>query len=181
MEAPEVPTEHLHEHLEHAAEHGGERWTLGVALSSALLAALAAVASLMAGKHSNEGMIAQLKASDTWAYYQSKSIKVALLKSKIETQAALGRAAKKEDKDKLVEDGKKMEELQKEAGTLEAESHEHLEREETFARAVTLFQIAIALGAIAALTRRKPFWLVSLAFGAGGIGFLLLGLLRTAG
>jgi hypothetical protein len=46
-----------------------------------------------------------------------------------------------------------------------------------FARGVTLFQIAIAIGAIAALTSRRRFWLVSLVFGAVGIVFLVQGLM----
>src|SRR3954470_9487287 len=38
MEAPEVPTEHLHEEIHHRAGHAKSPWTMGVALSSALLA-----------------------------------------------------------------------------------------------------------------------------------------------
>jgi hypothetical protein len=44
-----------------------------------------------------------------------------------------------------------------------------------FARAVTLFQIAIAVGAIAALTNRKSFWYVSMALGVAGAYFLTTG------
>jgi len=43
MEAPEVPTEHLHEQMEHHAHQHKARWITGVALSSAMLAGLAAV------------------------------------------------------------------------------------------------------------------------------------------
>jgi len=35
-----------------------------------------------------------------------------------------------------------------------------------------MFQIAIAVGAISVLTRRRAFWFVSLAFGAAGILFV---------
>jgi hypothetical protein len=37
-----------------------------------------------------------------------------------------------------------------------------------------MFQIAIAIAAISALTRRRRFWIVSLLFGAAGCVFLLL-------
>ena len=47
-----------------------------------------------------------------------------------------------------------------------------------FAKSVTVFQVSIALAAIAALTRRKPMWWVSLAAGAAGAGFFVLGLSR---
>jgi hypothetical protein len=44
---------------------------------------------------------------------------------------------------------------------------------------VTMFQVAIAVGAISVLTRRRNFWFASLAFGAVGVGFLGYGLLGT--
>lgn len=100
MEAPEVPLEAAQEHIhEHAHGHGGgekARWILGVALSSAIVAALAAVASLKAGHHANEALLNQidannqiLKASDQWALYQAKGVKLAVLTSKIDTLKAL--------------------------------------------------------------------------------------------
>ena len=48
--------------------------------------------------------------------------------------------------------------------------HKH----EVFARRVTMFQIAIAIAAISALTKKRPFWIVSLLFGAAGCAFLVL-------
>jgi hypothetical protein len=46
-----------------------------------------------------------------------------------------------------------------------------------FARAVTIFQIAIAMGAISVLARRPKLWWVSLGLGAAGLVFLIQGLL----
>jgi hypothetical protein len=43
-----------------------------------------------------------------------------------------------------------------------------------FARGVTMFQIAIAIAAISALTRKRSFWFVSLIFGTFGCVFLVL-------
>ena len=37
-----------------------------------------------------------------------------------------------------------------------------------------MFQIAIAIAAISALTRRRKFWIVSLLFGGVGCAFLVL-------
>jgi hypothetical protein len=37
-----------------------------------------------------------------------------------------------------------------------------------------MFQIAIAIAAISALTKKRSFWLVSLVFGAVGCAFLVL-------
>ncbi len=177
MEEIEVPTEHLHEELHHHAEHGGNSWNMGVALSSALLAALAAVAALLAGHHANEAMIEQLKASDQWAYYQAKGIKSAVLATKIDLVKALGRHAAKADEEKLADYKKEQAEITEKATELETGSHAHLAHHVILARAVTLFQVAIAIGAISVLTKKKRFWHVSMGFGAIGVFFLVQGLL----
>ena len=39
-----------------------------------------------------------------------------------------------------------------------------------------MFQVCIAIAAIAVLTGRRPFWWVSLVFGAAGIYFMAVGL-----
>jgi hypothetical protein len=171
MEEPEVPTEHLHEHIQEHAEHSTEKWILGVALSSALLAALAAVASLLAGHNANEAVISQIESSDQWNYYQSKSIKEAQLAGKADILAALDKPVPDADKAKLAQYEKEKEEVRKEAERLEKESQHLLRTHEALAGSVTLFQIAIAVGAISVLIKRKPFWFVSLAVGIIGVGF----------
>jgi len=175
MEAPEVPTEHLHEEMQHHAGHGKPAWTMGVALSSALLAGLAAVCSLLAGHHANEAMIEQIQSSDKWAYYQAKGIKAAVLGSKIELLEAEGKPSSAKDRQRMGDYKKEQDEIASEANEKARSSEEHLQRHVVFARGVTLFQIAIAIGAISALTNRRAFWLVSLAFGALGIVFLAQG------
>ena len=175
MEEPEVPTEHLSEEINHHAAHAKASWTMGVALSSALLAGLAAVCSLMAGHHANEAMVEQIQSSDKWSYYQAKGIKAAVLESKLELLEAEARPASGKDREKLTGYRKEQEEISAEAKEKEHASEEHLRRHVIFARGVTLFQIAIAIGAISALTNRRAFWFVSLAFGLAGIFFLVQG------
>ena len=175
MEDPEVPTEHLHEDMEHHAAHSKAPWTLGVALSSALLAALAAVCSLLAGHHANEAMVDQIRSSDKWAYYQAKGIKSSVLSSKLEILEAEGKPVSEKDRQKIADYKKDQDDISAEATEMEHSAEGHLKVHVVFARAVTLFQIAIAIGAIAALTNRRPFWFLSLIFGAVGIYFLLAG------
>ena len=177
MEEPEVPTEHLHEHIKEHAEHSTEKWILGVALSSALLAAFAAVASLLAGHNANEAVIAQIESSDQWSYYQSKSIKEAQLAGKIDILAALDKPAVDADKDKVAQYEKEKEEVRKEAEHLEKEAQHLLGTHEALAVSVTLFQIAIAVGAISVLIKRKSFWYASIVVGIIGIGFFAQALL----
>jgi Domain of unknown function (DUF4337) len=171
MEEAEVPLEHLHEQIHHHAEHGGERWISWVALSTAILAVLAAISGLLSGKHANEAMMSQIQASDQWSYYQAKSIKASVLDAKM----TLTDSATEKDKEKAAKYQEEQAEIKQEAEHKEAEARSNFHKHEIFARGVTMSQIAIAIAAISALTRRRPFWVVSLVFGAIGFVFLVLG------
>jgi len=173
MEEIEVPTEHLHETMHESAHESGQKWITWVALSSALLAALAAVCALMAGHYANEAMIERIQSSDQWSFYQSKSIKSALLTSKMDLLKSLGRKVPEGDTAKAEGYQKDMETIKEKAEEQSKTSEEFLRRHVILSRGVTLFQIAIAVGAIAALTRRKAYWLVSLGAGVVGVVFLV--------
>ena len=177
MEEPEVPTEHLHEHIHEHAEHSTERWILGVALSSALLAAFAAVASLLAGHNANEAVISQIESSDQWSYYQSRSIKEAQLAAKLDILSSLDKPVADADKSKLAQYEKEKEGIRKDAERLEKEAQRLLRTHEALAVSVTLFQIAIAVGAISVLIKRKTFWWASIVAGVIGIVFFAQALL----
>jgi hypothetical protein len=179
MEEPEVPLEQVQEHIEHAAHHAPDRFISSVALSTAIIAAFAAVTSLLAGDHANEAMVSQIQASDQWAYYQAKGIKAGVLSTKIALIESMDKKANPKDVEKLAEYGKQQEEISKEANALQHEAKEHLAKHKKLASGVTLLQIAIAVGAISALTKRRAFWGVSLVFALGGIFFLIMGVLYT--
>ena len=140
-------------------------------MSTAILAVLAAIAGLLSGKHANEAVMAQIEASDQWSYYQAKSIKASVLDAKMTLTAE----ATEKDKEKAAQYQEEQAEIRREAEHKEAEAKANFHKHEIFARGVTMFQIAIAIAAISALTKRRPFWFVSLAFGAVGAVFLVLG------
>jgi hypothetical protein len=172
MEEAEVPLEHLHEHVQESAEHSREAWISWVALSTAILAVLAAIAGLLSGKHANEAMMSQIQASDQWSYYQAKSIKAAVLDAKI----ALASAVDEKDRAKAAKYEEEQAEIKSEAEHKEIEAKTNFHQHEVLARGVTMFQIAIAIAAISALTKKRRFWIVSLVFGIVGCVFLVLGL-----
>ena len=138
-------------------------------MSSALLASLAAVASMSSGHFSTEAMVSQIESANQWSYFQSKSIKEAQLRTKMELLAALGKPVGENDGTKAAEYARDKAEIQKRAEELAVEARHFLGTHHLLARSVTLFQIAIAVGAISALTKRKAFWLVSMGFGAFGL------------
>jgi hypothetical protein len=173
MEEAEIPLEHLHEEIHHRAEHGGAPWISWVALSTAILAVLAAIAGLLSGMHANEAMMSQIQASDQWGYYQAKSIKAAILEAK----TTLASEATDRDKEKAAQYQEEQVEIKREAEHKQEEAKANFHKHEVFARSVTMFQIAIAIAAISALTKRRRFWFVSLVFGLAGVVFLTLGLM----
>jgi len=163
MEEAEVPLEHLHEQVHHKAEHSGETWISWVALSTAILAVLAAIAGLLSGQHVNEAVMNQIEASDQWNYYQAKSIKASVLDAKMSLAGAPNES-----------DQSKRDRYESDAEHKEAAAKSNFHKHEVFARGVTMFQIAIAIAAISALTKRRKFWIVSLLFGVVGCIFLVL-------
>ena len=170
MEESEVPLEALHEHVKETAEHSGATWISWVALSTAILAVLAAIAGLLSGRHVNEAMMNQIEASDQWSYYQAKSIKASVLDAKM----SLAGTPNESDQSKRDRYEKEQEEIRSEAEHKEAAAKSNFHKHEVFAGGVTMFQIAIAIAAISALTKRPRFWIVSLLFGAAGCAFLVL-------
>ncbi len=170
MEEIEVPTEHLHETIEEevedAVKKNEKKGGMAIAISTALMAVFAAMASLLAGHHSDEAVIEQIKASDQWAYYQAKGIKEEILSLSAGADKDQRRAKYKSD----------QADIQKEARASEAASHAHLEHHEILARAVTLFQISIAISAIAILTKKRFLWFISLGISCFGLFFFVTGI-----
>jgi hypothetical protein len=176
VERPEVPLEQSQEEIAHHARAGTEKWILGVALTAAFLAVFAAVTALMAEHHANEAMLEQIHSSDQWNYYQAKGIKANLLDTKMELLTALGKAVDSSDASKIAGYRKEQEALKEQAEEKQRASEAHLHRHTILARSVTLFQVGIAVGAISVLTKRRSFWLASVAFGVIGVVLLFVSL-----
>jgi hypothetical protein len=172
MEEIEIPTEHLHEEIKEKTsellEKGESKSFLYIAVSTALMAVFAAIAGLMAGHHSNEALIDQIRASDQWAYYQAKSIKR-------EVRSLQNTAASASPDSLLVQKAAEAV-IAKKAEEYQASSERHLSKHVWLAGAVTLFQVAIAVSAIAIMSRKKWLWLAGIALALGGIVLFISGL-----
>jgi cation transport ATPase len=146
-----------------------------VALSTAIIAVLAAIAGLYGNHHANEAMLEQIKSSDQWAYYQSKSIKAEITDATTKILTAMDKPlpAESEEKKKHYEEEKA--EIKKTAEEAHESSEHHMRQHIVLSRSVTIFQIAIAISAIAILTRKKLMWYVSMVLAVAGCLFLILG------
>jgi hypothetical protein len=190
-EGPEVETEKLHEAIHEELEKEGGRFLKTIALTTAMLAVLAALASLRAGATVNEALVLkteasifQAKASDQWSYYQAKGIKGAVAEASRTSFEAAGKPTPDRFAEKAARYEHEQSEIQAEAQKLEKERDEKtaeadhlLHSHHHFAVSVAFFQVAIALGAVAALTRNRLVWLGSLAIGATGLASFALAFL----
>ena len=177
MDEIEVPTEHLHETIHEQCENNRDSWSLQIALSTAIMAVIAAITGLLSEHHSNEALIDEIRAADQWAYYQAKGVKAEINSSTNELLITQGHRATEERLQKIERYKKEQEEIKLKAEELEKDAEQSLAKHEVLARGITFFQIAIALGAVAILTRKRFLWAIGLGLGLAGIIFLVLGLL----
>lgn len=165
------------EHAEHAA-HGGGKLVAWVSMTIAVLAVLSAVvgsletlASGQALTQKNEAVLAQSKASDSWAFYQAKSLKKHLY------GIAADQGGPKADKYRktAADNAADEEKIQDEAKALEKERDAHSKlaeeaegRHHRLTVAATLLHMGIAISTIAIIASRRWPWLASLVLGAAG-------------
>jgi hypothetical protein len=189
MPEEEFETTEFKERLQEATEHAVEaaehrsRWVVYLSFSTALIAVLAAIAALESGTYSNqalmqknEALLAQTKASDQWAYYQAKSVKAAIYATQAAAWKQTNPQLAEKDEAEAARYGREEQEITKAANELEKEvkgdsesSDKSMEHHHRFAYAVTMFQISIALAAVAALSRQKTVWFAGLLIGLLGL------------
>jgi len=88
---------------------------------------------------------------------------------------SIGKAPDTAAANKVKKNKQDQVEIMTKAQDYEKESKEHVARHKVLASGVTLFQIAIAIGAISIITKRKLLWVISMGFAVIGIYFLLHG------
>lgn len=178
----------MQERSEEAGKPVSSSWTIWLSLSTAIIAVLAAIGSLEAGSNANDAILRkddailhQAKAADAWSHYQAAGIKAVIYETQASTSAQpdlAHRLRDEADRERASQSSIKGEARAEDAlvdGMDEKAAHK-LHVHHQFAKSVTVFQVSIALAAIAALTRRKPMWWVSLAVGVAGLGFFAVGL-----
>ena len=176
---------HDHE-LEHAqqgghGDHGG--MTNQIAMFTAIIATVGAIFAYMggatqanAGMYKNEAAIKKTAASNQWNYFQAKSTKQSL--AEVSRDLTTNKAEKDKYQAKIDRYEKEKGEIKADADKLEAEvvewnkkSDEQMHLHHRWAQATTVLQVAIALAAIALLTKKK--WLEYAMFVGGALGVIV--------
>ena len=175
------PHDHELEHAQqgHGADAHGGNHTNSIAMFTAVIATVGAIFSYMggatqasAGLYKNNAAIKKTEASNQWNFYQAKSSKQNLSELALE----LAPGAKKDFHEGEIQRYKtEKAEIKVEAEKLEAESKEwdhqsdeQMHQHHRWAQATTALQVAIAMAAIALMTRRK--WLEWGMYGMGAVG-----------
>lgn len=188
----EIDTDKLRETIDAEIERESGSLLRGIALTTAVFAALAAVASLEAGGSVNEALALkteatrlQAEASDQWAYYQAKGLKAAVAAAQRNVWIALDKPPPDElaaEAERYLSDQKssreKAEALERQRDGKSDEADALMHRHHLYAQSVALLQVSIALGAVAALVRRRAVWFGSGLIGLCGIGLFAFAFLR---
>lgn len=184
----EIDTDKLHEEIHEELEREGGWLLRAIALTTALFAALAAVAALRAGGTVNEALVLkteatrlQAEASDQWTAYQAKGIKSAIQHASESAWLAMGKqppAGFEQERQRYAREqadiARVAHDKERERDLKSAEADHLMHLHHRFADSVALFQVAIALGAVAALTRVRLVWYGSMAVGICGAALFLM-------
>ena len=192
-DAAELIAELKEDRAEHASE---ERFNRGAAMLIAFMAAVLAVGGLGGGNATDDMIISNIRASDTWAFYQAKNVRqtmyeieVAELESRAPADAARiadykATIARYDDEpdpaapdDPLRGEGKKQ--LMAQAQAFEAARDVAAAKDDNFDFAEVALQLALVLGSVAILAGNRAVLILSGLVGAIGAlltlnGFLLL-------
>ncbi len=183
---------------EKAADEADDRFRNRAALLIAILAAVLAIGSLGGGNATDDMLFHNIRASDTWAFYQAKNVRQthykvagdslkrelaelnpqspqaqALAKDIAKYEATVDRYESEPDpkasNDPTAGEGKK--ELMAKAKSHEEARDEAMKRDTAFDLSEMILQLAIVLGSVAILALSRPLFWVSA--GLGVLGALL--------
>lgn len=178
------PRDHAVEHAthgDHAATHGTDSnssmnkiamFTAIVATVGAIFAYMGGATQANAGLLKNDAAIKKTEASNQWNYFQSKSTKQSLSELARDLAADDRKAAYQTKVDRYETEKNEIkvaaEKLEAEARSFDQQSEAQMHQHHRWAQATTALQVAIALAAIALLTKKK--WLEYGMYGVAAIG-----------
>ena len=165
-------------------EHGNNPLVLPVSLTISILAVLVAAVTLLGHRAHTEELLLQSQATDQWAFYQAKNIRlhemqsIADLLSVVTPQDKEKAAAMREKYVKEVEryNGDK-ENISEKAKDLEKERDAVSRRADRFDGGEALLEIGLVICSITLLTKRRGFWVGGILVGAIGVVLALTGFL----
>ena len=197
VHAVQHEVEHHIEHEEHGHGGGrgkpvGERGNKKIALLISVMALLLALAEMFGKSAQTEGISFNIKASDSWNFFQAKTIRQTTLRTAAQAlaleaatapdqaRAALLKQADdwmntvaRYESDPVEKDGRK--ELRAQAEAYEHQRDTQLARYHHYEFASAAYQIAIVLASAAVITGIVALVYTALGLGVIGLAFMALG------
>ena len=177
----------MHEIMEaHEAPGSQEdsRLTLPVAVTLSILAVLVAIATLLGHRASTEEIILQTKATDQWALFQAKNIRLHEMQGFADLLATLSPVDKEKTealREKYLKEIDRYEqekdEVSEQAKELEKERESSSRRADRYEAGEVILEIALIICSLTLLTKKRIFWLSGIALGLIGLGTTLSGFL----
>ena len=147
-------------------------FTAVIATVGAIFSYMGGATQANAGLYKNNAAIKKTEASNQWNYYQAKSSKQNLSELAIELAPGIKKAFYegeiKRYKTEKSEIKVVAEKLEAESKDWDQQSDSQMHQHHRWAQATTALQVAIAMAAIALMTRRK--WLEWGMYGMGAVG-----------
>ena len=160
------------------------RLTLPVAVTLSILAVLVAIATLLGHRTSTEEIILQTKATDLWALFQAKNIRLHEMQGFADLLGTLSPVDKEKTealREKYLKETGRYEqekdEVSEQAKELEKERESSSRRADRYEAGEVILEIALIICSLTLLTKKRIFWLSGIALGLIGLGTTLSGFL----
>ena len=167
--------EDVQEMHEHAEETHRNPTLLPVSFTMSVLAVMVAVVTLLGHRAHTEEVVAQIRATDTWAEYQAVNTRrhtYEVFGEFVEITPPKDPAAAKKMHDSFLDQSnqydKRRIQLRGEAEHLEEEVRHEARRADRFDFGEALLEVALVISSITLLTRRRPFWYIGTAIAIAG-------------
>ncbi len=169
--------------IEVQGEHGDYAYTVPVSVTISILAVLVAGVSLLGHRAHTEELLRQSQATDQWAYYQAKNIRLHEIQGIADMLGALAPQDKEKTaavREKYLKELKRYEEdkedISEKAKELEKERDLISRRADRFDGGEALLEVGLVICSITLLTKRRAFWFAGMVVGALGVVMALTGL-----
>jgi Domain of unknown function (DUF4337) len=169
----------------HHGEHGENPLILPVSLTMSILAVLVAVATLFGHRAHTEELLLQAQATDQWAYYQAKNIRLHEMQVMVDQLGVF--AVQDKEKTELLREkyqkeveryGNDKDSISEKAKEQERERDLLRARADRFDAGEGILEIALVICSLTLLTDKKFFWYVAMLIGAVGVVISLGGFLH---
>ena len=177
----------MHEVMEAHEAHGSRDdnpLMLPVAVTLSILAVLVAVATLLGHRANTEEIILQTRATDQWALFQAKNIRLHEMQGFADLLATVSPVDKEKAevlREKYLKETERYEKEREEVGELAKELEKEREfvsrRADRYEAGEVILEIALIICSLTLLTKKRIFWLSGIGLGLIGLCAALSGFL----